>query len=392
MAVNMNWGAGLPAGIGNAQQATQATAAMRQSPWYAQLVSSWGLDPSKTDTNGNLIDPRTGQSVKLSDQQQQQLIATARDNGVGISDSYSIDANGQISKPDSHMLRNIAIAAGIAGLAMTGLGAAGIGPLAGAFGGGAAAADGGLAAAEGGFGVGGLDAASLGVASGIAPEIGAGAGLASLGADAGLADMLPGAELAPGTSLAGAGGSSMLGTGSKLAGLLKTVGSFGGPNGGVNTGGMADPRGNAYAAQAAALAANRGNAAKINQAGPAADAQAFRNAMRAGIVAKMAPQSLSIDGHALPTLVNPQTSGYAQTMFDSLNARQNAGKAPTEFGLADPTQAELDAQAKAADAAGVGSGLNSKIADITGVLGQGARLANLGTGLWNTGEQIAGLF
>ena len=125
--------ASLPPGIGNPQQASQATAFMRQQPWYQQLVQSWGIDPNDTDENGNL-------RQKLTDEQQQQLIAAARDNGIGISESYSIDENGQIAKPDSHMLRNLAIAAGITGLALTGLGAAGIGPLAGALGGGTEAA------------------------------------------------------------------------------------------------------------------------------------------------------------------------------------------------------------------------------------------------------------
>lgn len=168
-----------PAGIGNAQQAMQATAAMRQSPWYAALVRSWGYDPTQTDSNGNLTD-KNGKSIKLSDKQQQQMIATARDNGVGISDSYSIDENGQIAKPDSHMLRNIAIAAGIAGLAVTGLGAAGIGPLAGVFGagaGGAGAVGADLAGAEalGGGGV----IAGLPGAMATLPAIGGGVGTAA---------------------------------------------------------------------------------------------------------------------------------------------------------------------------------------------------------------------
>lgn len=121
----------LPPGIGNDQQAQQATAFMRQQPWYAQLLQSWGKNPAG-DTNGN--------PEKLSDDQQQQLLQTAQANGIGISDKYQIDENGQIAEKPSHLLRNIAIGAGIGGLALTGFGAAGIGPLAGAFGAGTGAA------------------------------------------------------------------------------------------------------------------------------------------------------------------------------------------------------------------------------------------------------------
>ncbi len=164
---------GLPAGIGNEQQASQATAFMRSQPWYQELVSSWGLDPNDTDQNGNL-------TTKLTDEQQQQLIAAARDNGIGISDSYSIDENGQIAKPDSHMLRNIAIAAGIAGLALTGFGAAGIGPLGGVLGGaGGAAEAGGLASSSvlGGTGAGG----AAGVAGGAGTLASVAGGASTLG-------------------------------------------------------------------------------------------------------------------------------------------------------------------------------------------------------------------
>lgn len=114
-----------PAGIGNAAQAMQATAAMRQEPWYQQLLASWGLDP-RGDANGN---------VSLNEDQQQQLLDQARAHGIGISDNYLIDQNGQIAEQPSHLWRDIGIGAGIGGLALTGLGAAGIGPLSGLLGG-----------------------------------------------------------------------------------------------------------------------------------------------------------------------------------------------------------------------------------------------------------------
>jgi hypothetical protein len=142
MQVTNQWGSLLPAGIGNEQQATQATAAFRQSPWYQQWLASQGLQ-GEGDQFGN---------VKLSDSQREQLMNLARQHGVGMSESYQIDENGQISKVPSHTLRNIAIGAGVGGLALTGLGAAGIGPLSGLFGaGGGAAGLAGDEAATGGF-------------------------------------------------------------------------------------------------------------------------------------------------------------------------------------------------------------------------------------------------
>lgn len=124
----------LPTGIGNPQQAQQATAFIREQPWYQSLVKSWGIDPTDVDANGNL-------KAKLSDEQEQQVLKAAQDNGIGISeDSYHIDENGQIAKNDSHWVRNALIGAGIGAAALTGFGAAGIGPLSGLFGAGAEAA------------------------------------------------------------------------------------------------------------------------------------------------------------------------------------------------------------------------------------------------------------
>lgn len=344
----------LPSGIGNPQQAQQATAYMRQQPWYAQLVTSWGLNPTKTDANGNLVDPRTGQSVKLTDQQQQQLIATARDNGIGISDSYNIDENGQIAKPDSHMLRNIAIAAGIAGLAVTGLGAAGIGPLAGAFGtgtGAAGAAGAGLAA-DGTL-------ASTTIGSGFIPAItgGVGTNLSGLAAGAGAAGAA-GAGAAAGAGVGG--GSSVLGpavgAGAKIAGLL-------GAGASVN-----NAFGNADAQAAQALTNNRFLTAKTDQSGPAADKTAFQNAMRAALVAKMNPNAapLSLNGHALPSLVTPDSVNYAGTLFSNLSTRQANGQTPTEFGVPPATPQETDATNAASTSAKIGGALNA-----------GSQLANL---------------
>ncbi len=125
----------LPPGIGNDQQAQQATAFIREQPWYAQLLQSWGFPASAVQGDAN------GNPPKLSEAQQAQLLQTAQQHGIGISDRYHVDENGQIAAVPSHVWRNIGIGAAVAGLALTGLGAAGIGPLAGAFGGASGVAD-----------------------------------------------------------------------------------------------------------------------------------------------------------------------------------------------------------------------------------------------------------
>lgn len=173
---------GLPPGIGNPQQALQATAFMRQQPWYQQLLRSWGVDPNQTDPNGNPLQ-------KLSDSQQNQLLQTAQNQGIGISpDSYHIDENGQIAHNDSHVLRNILLGAGAGGLALTGIGAAGIGPLAGLFGGAGAAGAGAGAALPAATGAGSLSATSLGLpaAAGLGTAGGAGGSMSLSGILGGL--------------------------------------------------------------------------------------------------------------------------------------------------------------------------------------------------------------
>lgn len=177
-----------PAGIGNDQQAMQATAAMRQEPWYAELLQSWGIDPTNVDANGN---PRT----KLSDDQRTQLMQTAIDRGIGFNHKYDgIDENGQIIE-EHHKLRNGLIAAAIGGAAATGLGAAGIGPLSGLFGGASAAAASPFAAAI---------PATEGIASATSLGLPVTAGL--------------------GTAGAAAGAAGTVGTLSKIAGMLPGVG------------------------------------------------------------------------------------------------------------------------------------------------------------------------
>lgn len=165
---NDQWGSLLPPGLGNDQQASQATAAMRQSPWYQQQMQQWGN--TATDANGNPTN-------KLTDSQQQDLYNLALKNGIGLNNKYDqVDENGQISEAH-HKLRDALIGAGIGAAALSGFGAAGIGPLSGLFGvsGGITAGTGadvaGASALGGGGVLGGLPGAMTAL-----PGLGAGAG------------------------------------------------------------------------------------------------------------------------------------------------------------------------------------------------------------------------
>jgi len=118
----------LPTGIGNDQQASQATAFIRQQPWYREWLTARGIQEGPD------------QQVKLNAQQRAELMALSLQHGIGLNHKYDmIDENGQIAE-EHHKLKKVAIAAAIAGLAVTGLGAAGIGPLAGVLGGASTAA------------------------------------------------------------------------------------------------------------------------------------------------------------------------------------------------------------------------------------------------------------
>lgn len=189
----------LPAGIGNSQQAMQATGFIREQPWYQELVRSWGLDP-KGDENGN---------VRLTEDQQQAVLKAAQDHGIGISeDSYHIDENGQIAKNDSHWVRNALIGAGIGAAALTGFGAAGIGPLSGLFGAGA-----GSAAAASPFAI----PATEGIASATSLGLPVTAGLGTAGTVAGAAGGA-GAALKGASSLSKIG--DLLDAGGKAVGAV----------------------------------------------------------------------------------------------------------------------------------------------------------------------------
>lgn len=157
----------LPPGIGNSQQAAQATGFIREQPWYLDVLQRWGKDPNA--------------QLNLSDQQEEQLAALAQQHGIGMNSRYDeIGPNGDIVE-GHHKLKKSLIAAGIGGLALTGFGAAGIGPLAGAMGGGVAAGAGGAAAASipTTMGIGSATALGLPVTAGLGTAGAVGAGVAA---------------------------------------------------------------------------------------------------------------------------------------------------------------------------------------------------------------------
>lgn len=289
----------LPPGIGNPQQALQATAFMREQPWYKQFLASTGRNPNATDANGNPTTP-------LSDEEQNALLGLAQQHGIGISeDSYHVDENGQIAHNESHKLRNSLIAAGIAGSMFI----PGVGP----------AVLGGLKAGGGAI-LHGLKGASTALTAG------------------------KGAASAVGSAIS---------AGSKITDLL---------HGGLGIAeDVTNGLGNSAAQRAQAATNNRFLAARTDQAGPAADAQAFRNAMRSAIVSRMDPNAapLAIGGHVLPSLATPETVDYAKTMHGNLATRQAAGKTPTEFGVPDAGAQETADTNAAGTYSKVSAGLNT---------------------------------
>lgn len=178
---------------------------MRGQPWYQALIRSFGQDPN---------------SVHLNDAQKAAVVKAAQANGIVVDEGHNgqeVDDSGNF-EAKSNLGRNILIGAGIAGLALTGFGAAGIGPLAGVLGAGGAAADAGAAAAEGGT----LASTALPVtgalATGTASSLGAGGATAIGSAAAGGAFDAAGNFIGPSTvageaGTAGAGAAAAAGAG-----------------------------------------------------------------------------------------------------------------------------------------------------------------------------------
>jgi len=168
---------------------------MRAQPWYASFLASIGQSPSK---------------VKLNDQQKAQLVKLAQANGVVVDEGHNgqeIDDSGNFKPAGNSVWKDIAIGAGIGGLALTGIGLAGVGPLAGL----AGAGDTALAASEAGAGAseaGGVGAGLAGAAegaTGAAGAAGAGTG-AALASDAFIGPTAAELGGVPGSVLAGTAG------------------------------------------------------------------------------------------------------------------------------------------------------------------------------------------
>lgn len=218
------WGSQLPKGLGTDQEASQATAAMRQSPWYQDWAKQNGLQ-----FEGNEFS-----NAKLNDNQQQQLYDMALKHGIGLNNKYDqIDENGQISEAH-HKLRNTLIGLAIGGAAATGLGAAGIGPLSGMFGAssGIAAGAGADVAGASALGGGGVMAGLPGAMATL-PGLGAGLGTGAAGAGSTMAGMLPSTQIGNGMipAITGGTGSSVSAEagGSFIDKLLGNM-AGGGPN------------------------------------------------------------------------------------------------------------------------------------------------------------------
>lgn len=239
----------LPKGIGSDAEVNQANEYARSQPWYQAMLKQWGQDPS---------------NVKLSKDEQQTLLNQMRERGINVSDHFEVDASGNIT-PKSGLGKKILIGAAIGGAALTGLGLAGIGPMAGLFGGGTAAAAGGAEAT-----------------AGISPELGMSAALP------GALSTVPALGTAGAAGAAGAGAAGLAGVesgmSSALPGALETVPSLGGvlPSTAIGTGMSTLPAGLSSGTSAAgAAAAGAGSASKLAAALKAGDMATVRDILSA---------------------------------------------------------------------------------------------------------------
>lgn len=173
---------------------------LRASPLYAQFMSSQGLVP--------------GRAVKLSRRQQGQFEDVLRAHGVPIPSGMHIDNAGNLNQKN-RLARNIGIAAAATGLALTGAGAAGIGPLSG-LGAGATGAAGAAGAIPSVGATGGIAAGAFPAIAGTTGASLAGAAIPSLGVTSGLA-----AGAFP--TVAGTSGAGMAGSSGIMSGITKAA-------------------------------------------------------------------------------------------------------------------------------------------------------------------------
>lgn len=232
------------------------------------------------------------------------------------------------------------------------------------------------------FALGALGAGAGAGGGSTAGGVGVGETAATTGMGSGIAGMAPvAAPTVPG----------MVTGGSKLASLIGGIGKIGGAlsKAGVDANGnpVNAPQTSADAARAQALTNNRFLQTSLDQRGPAADAEAQRNMLRAGLISRMDPnaKALSVGPYALPNLAPTSAGvGFSQSLQDKLAARMAAGKSLTLSGVPDPTQEELDAQKAALDATGTGGGVTGGLTKAGNIINQGVGLANLGKGIYDT--------
>jgi hypothetical protein len=154
------------------------------------------------------------------------------------------------------------------------------------------------------------------------------------------------------------------------------------------------PTNQAKADEAQALINNRFRQTTLDQSGPAADRLAMQNQFRAGLAARMGANPIQLPGLRLangqmissPDLA-PTTAGtdFANLFQQKMADRIKNGQSLTLSGVPAPTQEEIDANKAALDAAGVGTGVNSKLTTVNNLLNQGANYIDYG-------KKFAGLF
>jgi hypothetical protein len=367
----------------------------RAQPQYYAKLAEMGQDPN---------------NVHLSDSQKQQMVRLAQSLGAVVDEGgngQEVDESGNF-RATGHKLRNGLIVAGIAGAALLTAGLAGaFAPAGGAV---ASTASTGLGAVEGGaFGL--SDAALAGLGTGAMGAVGvptAGAGIAGLAAGLGPEGVAEGSSVAGLTgsalpeiggeagTIAGSGlpaaGSSILSTGDKLAKLASGLKGIGGAAETIAGNGQDPALAGISSANAAAQAAkNRILAAQVDQGGPAADKQAISNMRTAGLISNFKDTSPSPYGSPGITLGQP-TRDLASAFQQELLKRQAAGKSLTASGVPDPTQQELDDEAKARAIANGGSGIPGTAGNIINGINTGARIASLAPGVIKGARDIWSLF
>jgi hypothetical protein len=154
------------------------------------------------------------------------------------------------------------------------------------------------------------------------------------------------------------------------------------------------PTNQANANEAQALINNRFRQTTLDQSGPAADRLAMQNQFRAGLAARMGANPIQLPGLRLangqmiasPDLT-PTTAGtdFANLFQQKMADRIKNGQSLTLSGVPAPSPEEVAANKAALDAAGVGTGVNSKLTTVQNAINKGVNYIDFG-------KKFAGLF